>query len=154
MTFVFPLLLRKSTIITRQSPFRNHDGIQLPPVPVLLPAGGIAAVLLDAAAGAALAADAAELLLLRMGEPVVCGADVRLDADRLRVRSGDQRKMETAVARTLEAAGSGRTAVTGTADRPDHQHLLEPFATRVLQILQLRHRELYVVGRSGWPART
>src|SRR4029453_2772234 len=82
----------RSRLIGLSSPARTttrsrvHYGLQLPYLPLLLPAPGATAVLRNAATRPEPAADAAQLCLLRLGQSAGGRADAGVHDIRLRLR--------------------------------------------------------------------
>src|SRR5687768_6640220 len=70
-------------------PIPGADGLQLVPLPLLLPPGRSPSLLRIAEAGAASDSHAAQLRVLRLGEPALCCPAPDLDAHRLHRRPRD-----------------------------------------------------------------
>ena len=105
-------------------PAARSYGLQLARLRLLLPPAHAAALLCRAVARSASGADAAELSLLRLGQPAVCRAAAVLDGGGLPLRPGHRRE-RTAVARPARAAAP-QTARCWRAQPHEPRHCSQP----------------------------
>ena len=134
----------------------DADGLQLLPLPLLPPPARALCVLHRSDEGEESRAHALQLRLLRLGEPALPVPAARLDAARLHVGPAD-RQVRGRLGRQRLRRRPERAAVETGQDRSGDLGRHQPVAPRLLQVLQLRRRELRRADRvdraAGAPAR-